>query len=123
MNIKGLTHITTTDFKTIEKSDRSVKSDITHDRDANGQQTFGDGSQKQQQKMNEEQAEKALEHLMKLPAFKEHKWTAELETSESGFSVVIKDNLGNIIRKIPESELWSLPDLAETKGQLLKKTA
>lgn len=123
MNIKGLTHITTNDFKTIEKSDRSVKSDITHDRDANGQQSFGEGSRGQQEKMSDEQAEKALEHLKNLPAFKEHKWTAELEKTEKGFIVVVSDNLGSIIRKIPEAELWTLPEQSETKGQLLKKTA
>jgi hypothetical protein len=55
---------------------------------------------------------------------KEHKWTVELLIENNRKFVLIKDNLMNVIRKIPELDLWTLP-LNETaaKGNLLKKTA
>lgn len=107
-----------------EKVDRAIHSDMTRDRDPNGQQTFDDSGQKERGPMSDEQLQKALEHLRDLPAVKEHRWTVELSTEQEKRFVVIKDNLGNLIRKIPEAELWSLNiDDPAPKGQLLKKTA
>lgn len=103
----------------------SIHSDKTNDRDANGQQTFDQGSQERKPPMSEEQLQKAVAHLASLPTVKEHRWTVHLAAGENSEKVVvIKDNLGNVIRKIPEAELWSLPiDEPTTKGHLLKKSA
>lgn len=122
MNIKGLVHIAPTETKPIERSERTIKSDITHDRDPSGQQFQGQQEEKRPP-MTDEQIEKALEHLRSLPAFKEHKWTAHLDIEDDQRFVFVKDNLGNVIRKIPELELWSLPSSIETRGQLIKRTA
>jgi hypothetical protein len=38
--------------------------------------------------------------------------------------VLVKTSAGEIIRKFPEADLWTLPvDLEDQKGQLLKKSA
>lgn len=110
-------------MKAIEKTDRAVKSDITHDRDANGQQFTGQNPDQHREPMSLEQLEKFIAHLESLPAFKEHKWYVEIEKDNKGFVAVVKDNLDNVIRRIPESELWTLPSADEKKGQLLKRTA
>ncbi len=107
-----------------DRLERGIKADTSHDRDANGQQGF-DGEKKQQKPpMSEEQIQEALNHLQELPASKEHKWTVEAAMEDDKKYVLVKDNMGNIIRKIPEIELWSLPiDGKDPKGQLLKKVA
>jgi len=123
MNIKGLIgNIIPTEVRGISRAERTIKSDETHDRDANGQQASGD-QQEQHEPMTDEQLEKALAHLRNLPSFKEHKWTVQLETQDSSRFAVVKDNLGTVIRRIPEMELWTLPSDNDSRGQLLKKSA
>lgn len=127
MNIKGLlgTQIAPS-IRPTEKVDRTIRSDITHDRDANGQQAWDDGQGSQHREpMSDEQLKKAMEHLAQLPVVRENKWTVQLQTAADGSrSVVLKDNLGTLIRRIPESELWSLPlESPEPKGHLFKRTA
>lgn len=124
MNIKGLTgNIPTLPVRPVEKLDRTIKSDSAHDRDANGQQLFDD-QKKQREQMSEEQIEKCIEHLKNLPAVKDNNWIIEFSEIESRRFVLVKDSSGQLIRKFPESDLWTLPtDLDDPKGQLLKKTA
>ncbi len=124
MNIKSLIgNIPTMPVRPADKVDRAIKSDVAHDRDANGQQLFDD-QKKQQEPMSEEQIEKCLEHLRNLPAVKENNWIIEFSTIESRKFILVKDSSGHTIRKFPEAELWTMPtDLTDPKGQLLKKTA
>lgn len=124
MNIKGLVgNIPTLPVRPVDKLDRTIKSDSAHDRDANGQQLFDD-QKKKHEPMSEEQIEKCLEHLRNLPAVKEHNWIIELSFIEDRRFVLVKDTSGTVIRKFPESDLWTLPtDLDDPKGQLLRKTA
>lgn len=123
MNIKGLVNIPSPDLRPVEKIDRTIKSDETHDRDANGQQAFSQNQQQHREPMTEEQLEKALDHLRNLPGVKEHKWTVELELASNGRFVLIKDNLGTVIRRIPELDLWTLETDIQPTGHLLKKVA
>lgn len=109
--------------KPIERSEKTIKSDSTTDRDGNGQMPFGQG-QHHQGPMSDEQLQKCLEHLRDLPSVKEHGWTVELVVHEGRRHVALKDRDGKIIRKIQESELWSLQTAgAKDKGQLIRKTA
>jgi len=123
MNIKGLVgHNPPQPPRAVDKLDRTIKSDSTHDRDANGQQLFDD-QQKKREPMSEEQIEKSLEHLRNLPAVKENNWTIELQEQNGQRFIFVKDTSGQLIRKFPEADLWTLPDLDDPKGQLLRKTA
>jgi uncharacterized FlaG/YvyC family protein len=124
MNIKGLLGGNImTPIKPAEKVERrGIQSDSSHERDANGQQAGGE--EKKHGPMSDEQIQKAIEHLKALPAVKEHKWTVELSVENGKKYILIKDNLMNVIRKIPELDLWTLPLFEEApKGNLLKKTA
>lgn len=124
MNIKGmLGNAVSIPVARTERVERTIKSDMSHDRDANGQQTF-DQNQKEKQPMSEEQLEKSMQQLRQLSSVKEHHWNVELLIENGKKYVVVKDNLGTIIRRIPEMEMWTLPmDDDLTKGNLLKKTA
>ena len=126
MNIKGFISniIPNNDVRSVENIGKTIKSDTTHDRDANGQEAYQQQNQGEQHPpMSDEQLEKAMEHLRKLPATKEHKWTIELEVKEDLKFVLVKDNLGTIIRRIPEADLWTLPSDDSPRGQLLKRSA
>lgn len=126
MNIKNLVGIQPNEIRTVVKTERAIKSDSSHERDANGQQSFQEQKRENHESMSEEQLNKALEHLRNLSAVKEHKWTIQLVAADekSIRYVVVKDNMGNVIRNIPEYELWTLPvDLEDKKGQLLQKAA
>ena len=124
MNIKGFIPniFGIKDVRTVEKTGRLIKSDETHDRDANGQQAFED-QQEHHEPMTDEQLKAAMEQLKNLPVAKEHKWTIHLQVAEEGRFVIVKDNLGNVIRRIPETDLWSLPKDGSEKGQLFKRSA
>jgi uncharacterized FlaG/YvyC family protein len=124
MNIKGLFgNILPISPIKAGKAERTIKSDSTSDRDANGQQAGG-GEGQQREPMTEEQLKKSLEQLRNLPGVKEHNWQVELTLVENKKFVVVTDSNGAIIRRIPELELWTLqPDSIQGKGQLLKKTA
>lgn len=124
MNIKGFISniLPDTKVRSVEGIGKTIQSDQTNDRDANGQQGY---SQQEQHHppMSDEQLEKSMEHLRGLPAFKEHKWSVSLEKTEAGNFILVQDNLGTTIRRIPESELWTLPSDDSPRGQLLKRSA
>lgn len=126
MNIKGLLGniLPTSPIRPASKTEKAIKSDSTSDRDANGQQAGG-GEQQHREPMTDEQIQKALEQLRNLPAIKEHHWTVELMLIENKKFALVKDTNGTVIRRIPELDLWTLPQGNEpgAKGQLLKKSA
>lgn len=125
MNIKGLISniLPDTKVRSVENIGKTIKSDETHDRDANGQEAYSQNQEQQREPMSDEQLEKAMEHLRSLPAMKEHKWTVELTEDDGKRFVIVKDNLGTVIRRIPELELWTLPSDNSPRGQLLKRSA
>jgi uncharacterized FlaG/YvyC family protein len=128
MNIKGLLgNMVASPIRANEgapKADRTIKSDSTHDRDANGQQLYDQNKKNQQGPMSDEQFKKAVEYLESLPSLKEHSWKVETVLEEKVRVVLVKDNLGKVVRRIPEAELWTLPfDKDVRTGQLLKKSA
>jgi hypothetical protein len=125
MNIKGLIpNIQIQEVRTVDRIGRAIESDSAHDRDGNGQESYNQQNKEQKEPMSQEQLDNAIEHLMSLPSFKEHRWIAELLTEKDGLRfVLVKDNLGNLIRKIPELELWTLPNDDSPRGQLLKRSA
>jgi hypothetical protein len=109
--------------KAIDKSGKAIKSDSTHDRDANGQMGHG-GKEERRRPMTEEELEKALTHIRGLDAVKEHSLAVELIEVDGKKFVLLKEADGKVLRRIPEYELWSLQIMKErAKGQLLQKVA
>ena len=124
MDIKSaLNQIVPLNLRAKDQVQRTIKSDSTTDRDANGQQAFGE-RQEHREPMTEEQLQKVLEHLKTLPVVKDHNLTVELAEQEGKKFVLLKEPNGKLIRRIPESELWSLQIMQEDKkGQILNKSA
>lgn len=106
-----------------ERVEKTIKSDATADRDANGQMASG-GDQQQHPPMSDEQLKKAIEHLKAHAVVKEQNLTVQLYEAEGRKFVLIKEPSGKIVRRIPEAELWTLQVVKDNeKGQLLQKTA
>ncbi len=124
MNIKSVLSPTTINsVKNIEKVDRSIQADTTHDRDPNSQGGFSQ-NRKEDEPLTEEEISKALGHLKDLPFVKEHGWQIEMLTEGLVRFVLVKDSKGQLIRRFPESDLRTLPiDPEDKKGQFLKKSA
>jgi uncharacterized FlaG/YvyC family protein len=107
-----------------EQVQKAIKSDSTTDRDANGQQAFGDQKQDQKEPMNDEQLKKALAHLRSLPVVLDNHLVVDLIEQGDKKFVLLKEPTGKIIRRIPELELWSLQVMQEDKrGQILNRSA
>jgi len=103
---------------------KSIKSESTTDRDANGQQAFGDQQEQHREPMTEEQLKAALEHLQGLAAVKDHGLSVELIEQSGKKFVLLKEASGKVIRRIHEAELWTLQVMHdEKKGQILNKSA
>lgn len=104
-----------------EKTERTIRSDSTADRDADGRMASG-GEHKQS--MSDEQFQKALEHLKAHQVVKEHGLIVETIIQGSKRLVLVKEPNGKIVRRIQEDELMSLSEVKEKeKGQLLRKSA
>ena len=123
MDIKGvLNAVLPMNLRGKEKVERTIKSDSTTDRDANGQ--MPGGGQDQHPPMSDEQFKRALEHLRALDVVKDHSLSVEVSESEGKKFVLLKEPSGKVVRRIPEAELWSLQASKNSeKGQLLRKTA
>jgi uncharacterized FlaG/YvyC family protein len=123
MDIKGaLNQIIPLSLRAKDQVPRTIKSDSTTDRDANGQQAFSE--QEHKEPMTEEQIQKVLEHLQSLAVVKDHNLVVELLEQEGRRFVLLKEPTGKIIRRIPETELWSLQIMQQDKkGQILNKSA
>ncbi len=124
MDIKGvLNAVLPSTIRGKEKVERTIKSDSTTDRDANGQMPGGN-QEEHHPPMSDEQFKKAIEHLKSLSVVKDHSLSVEPVELEGKRFVFLKEPSGKIVRRIPELELWSLQVVKNTeKGQLLRKTA
>tara|TARA_B110001454_G_scaffold219136_1_gene250325 strand:+ start:62409 stop:62783 length:375 start_codon:yes stop_codon:yes gene_type:complete len=124
MNIKSVLNPNAINsVKNVERAERTIQSDSTHDRDPSSNSGY-DQNRKNQQPLTEEEIQQALDHLKGLPFVKEHGWIIEVLTEGNLRFVLVKDSAGTLIRRFPESDLRTLPvDLDDKKGQLLKKTA
>lgn len=129
MNVKNLAGnaiINTLPSVQQQPETKTIKSENTHDRDANGQQQY-QKQQKKKEKMNREQAEKAIANLNAKHFMIDMKWVAVLVEDEGRFYAEVKDQEANLIRKIAEADLWEVFETpaneASQKGNLLKRTA
>ena len=126
VDIKGaLNQIIPLNLRSKDQVQRTIKSDSTTDRDANGQQSSGDPNQHQKEPMSEEQLQKALEHLKALPAVTENHLEFEVTQKDGRYLVLLKEPGGKVVRRIPDSELWTLQIMRadDKRGQILNKSA
>lgn len=129
MNVKNLAGnaiINTLPSTQHQPETKAIKSENTHDRDANGQQLY-QKQQKKKEKMTREQAEKAIANLNAKHFMLDMKWVAVLVEDEGYFYAEVKDETQNLIRRLAEFDLWEVFDApvneTSTKGNLLKRTA
>lgn len=129
MNIKGFIQSTlnitpTNAVEKVQKKERAIKSDQTEERDGNGQEYYS--KQNKKNKMSEEQFNKALEILRKKQYMLEMKWSVEFVLQDELKIAEIKNENGEVIRRLSEYDLWELfedTSAENHKGQLLKKSA
>ena len=123
MNIKGLNSLNIPAVPT--KTEKTIKSDSTTDRDANGQ--YFHNKKKQQKAMTEEQFDQALATLNKKSFMLDMNWTAKKVVNNEIKYAEVSNTSGEVIRTISEFDMWDLfsdeGSVEKNKGQLLKKIA
>lgn len=120
---KAVSAIIPTQVERVARVERSIKTDSTTDRDANGQQAQG-GSDQNKEPLSNEEMEKVLEYLKNLTVVKDHQLQVLLVMREKKKFVLLQEPNGTIVRRIPEHELRSvLLPAGEDKGVLLRRSA
>lgn len=123
MNIKGLNSLNIPAVPL--KTEKTIKSDSTTDRDANGQ--YFHNKKKQQKAMTDEQFDQALAILNKKTFMLEMNWTAKKVVNDEIKYAEVTNTSGEVIRTISEFDMWDLfsdeGSVEKNKGQLLKKIA
>lgn len=126
MDVKtALNSILPTATRSTPKTGARIKTSNTSDRDANGQQAYQQNNgDTPQRPMNDEELERALDHLRMLPVVVDHGLNVSVSFVGDKKFVLISESSGKVVRRIPEVELWSLQKAKEgDKGQLLRKAA
>lgn len=122
MNIKGLSSLSVPTVPT--QKEKTIKSDSSHDRDAQGQYFQ---QKKKKQKMTDEQFDQALKILNKKSFMQDMNWTAKKVVKEEIKYAEVTNTSNEVIRTIPEFDMWDLfsdeGSVEKNKGQLLKKVA
>ncbi len=104
---------------------KEVRPENTTDRDANGRREYGEGKEEQKRAMTLEELKEAVNKLKLIPGIAESQLTVRLISKNEKNFVVIEDSSGQVVRRIPEIDLWSLfteeQATASPKGKLLNK--
>ncbi len=122
MNIKGVANnLIPVDF--LKNDLRKTRN--TADRDP--QQSPGGGNETpQRHKFTDQEIEDALKYLRELPGIKLNNLQFRVEKKEERVVIFVEDSTGKIIRRIPDTELWSLiknrPTSTVNRGNLLNKS-
>jgi hypothetical protein len=124
MDIRNITKIfNPLAIKGKDRVEKGIKSDNTGEREGNGQMPSG-GDSEHREAMSDEQFEQALEHLKKHQIFKDNHLELIVQNIDAKRFVIIREPNGKVLRRIAETELWSLQAIKDNeKGQLLSKTA
>lgn len=127
MDIKRLLNLNLfTPVKAQSRVNQVNQNDKSQDRDANGQEQYQQQPKEENREMSEAEFNEAVEAFKQLPAVIEHNWKITTAIENSKKVLILKDNLGNLIRKIPDYDLWDIKKSSShtnIKGTLLKKTA
>lgn len=124
MDIKGivrnLTPFTATKAAS-ETANTRQKTDANNDREGNGQ-AAANGEEQKRRRMTAEEFEEAVKYLESLAGVKDNNLKVRLETRDDVTVVYVEDRDGKVVRRIPESELWTLTSNRERKsGHLINR--
>jgi len=117
----GLNSVSETQRKTL-RDDLNEKTELSQDRDANGQSP--QGGEQGRRHLTEEEINEAMDLIRKMPGVSENGLTVELQRSEDGIPVVvIKDRNEKVVRRIPETELSLIKSKSQESktGRLLNR--
>lgn len=126
MDIKRLLNLNLfSPVKSVSRLNQVNQNDKSQDRDANGQEQYHQQNQEKKE-MSDTEFSEAVKAFQELAVVKEHHWIVTTILENEKKYLLLKDNLGNLIRKIPDYDLWDIKNKtndSNTKGTLLKRTA
>ena len=125
MNVKTIASAPSLSIDSNEptKGSVAVKSESTSkDRDADGRhEKSGEGEKRH---LSDEEFQKALAELEEIPGIRESSLSIHVEQKEGFRVVLVKDPEGRVVRRLSQSEMWSLVTHAKDRstGLMLDKT-
>lgn len=106
----------------IEGQKRDLKSSQASDRDANGQQTFGDGGE--ERAMSQEELQEVLWRIQNHEGIQANGLLVELIFENNKPWLAVKDPQGNLIKKINQKQMSLYLDQGNAEDfSLVRKTA
>lgn len=125
MNIKSVTNPLQLDVvDRIRETNASVKSDETQEREGDGRQAQGDDAKKRH--LNDTEIFECLEILKKIKGVQDNHLSVELVIEDNIKKIVIKDQSGQVVKRIAESHFYQILDnknQPSAKGGLLSRAA
>ena len=121
MDVKGVfRNINPFNVKNV-KDARRVQTGAATDRDANGQQSR-EGEKQPPRTLSQSELEEAVLYLQGLAGIKDNNLRVRLEQKDGITVVYVEDMSGNVVRRIPESDLEQLTkNRQKSSGHLLNK--
>jgi hypothetical protein len=120
MNIKGLASHPILPVDPKPRVEGNVRTQGSTDRDANGRREQQEPEIKRH--LNQQEFDDALKALEAHPGLKANNLTIKVETKEDCRVILIIDPVGNIVRRLSESQLWSATrDKDRLTGKILDK--
>ena len=122
MNIRSLSNPAQVFARDKINSAKTIKSDETADREANGQQTYGDGNPGES--LSDEQLQQALERVKEHEGIKKSGLLVDLVVQNNQNFIIISSPDGETVRRFSERDMAGLLESAKTESlRLVDKTA
>ena len=118
MNIKSIANnLIPFDIKKVTRT----KAEASSDRDADGKRDQNSG-RSPRRNLSEDELTAAIKYLKELKGIKDNNLNVRLVKENNVPVALIEDQLGKVVRRLPETELSMLDTSEKSKGNLLDKS-
>jgi len=122
MNIRSVSNPANVMGKENIDASKTIKSDGTDEREANGQQPFEDGESHRE--LTEEETEDVLEKIRAYDGIEKNGLLVKLDTASGQKIVTIEDAQGNVVKRFVERDLYFfLKNSSSDEIRLVNKSA
>ena len=121
-SINGIINNTAATTRADNEKKAEIKSDSSHERDANGQMFRG--QEEGPRELTEEELNRVIETLKAHPGVKDNNLTVSVRAINDKHFVLIEDPTGKVVRRVAAKDLWHLlkdTDKDTKKGRIFNK--
>ncbi len=120
MNIKNIHTASILPVDSKQRVEGNTRARASSDRDADGKREHAAHDEKK--KLNQQEFDEALKALHEHPGLKSNNLEIKVEVAGDIRIVLIVDSIGNVVRRLSESQLWlATRDRDKQTGRILDK--